>query len=109
VAKKKKQRRKMQSDGGVATLEPSQKGPKVGRKRQPQSKEVAKSLTGKFGANLAALAEQANLDADTLGDKIGRSGDMVRLYFAGRSVPPLNDWPKIAKALGVTLRELLPE
>lgn len=87
----------------------SKKGPRVGRKRQPQSPEVRKTLTGKFGARLAALAEAANLDADTLGAKIGKSGDMVRLYYAGRNVPPLNDWPKLAKVLGVSLRDLIPE
>lgn len=87
----------------------SKKVPKVGRKRQPIPKEVSRTLQGKLGARLSSLTDAAGLDADTLGDKIGKTGDMVRLYFAGRSVPPLNDWPKLAKALGVTLRELLPE
>lgn len=82
----------------------------VGRKRQPQSAEIRKTLAGKVGARLAALADSAGLDADSLGDKIGKSGDTVRLYFAGKVVPPLNDWPKLAKAVGVpTVRELLPE
>lgn len=82
---------------------------RMGRKRQPQTPEIRKTLAGKFGARLAALADAAHLDADTLGDKLGKSGDTVRLYYAGRVVPPLNDWPKLAKALNVPLRELLPE
>ena len=93
----------------VTKLRGSSQGPKVGRKRQPIPKEVSRTLQGKMGARLSMLTDAAGLDADSLGDKIGKTGDMVRLYYSGRSVPPLNDWPKIAKALGVTLRELLPE
>jgi hypothetical protein len=32
------------------------KGPTVGRKRKPQTKEVAKTLKGRFGSRLSALA-----------------------------------------------------
>lgn len=81
----------------------------VGRKRQPQAPEIRRTLAGKFGARLLVLSEAANLDADALADKLGKTGDMVRIYYSGRSVPPLNDWPKIAKALGVTVRDLIPE
>lgn len=88
----------------------STKGRTVGRKRQPQTPEIRKSLAGKFGVRLAALAEAAGLDADSLGAKLGKSGDTVRLYFAGKTVPPLNDWPKLARAVGVdSPRDLLPE
>lgn len=82
----------------------------MGRKRQPQTPEIRKSLAGKFGARLAALCEAAGFDADELGRKIDKSGDTVRLYFAGKVVPPLNDWPRLAKVLGLpSTRELLPE
>lgn len=87
----------------------SNKGPRVGRKRQPQSKEISKTLAGKFGARLMLLAEAAQLDPAAFADKIGKSEVSVNLYFAGKVVPPLNDWSKIAKVLGVTVRELLPE
>lgn len=87
----------------------SKKGHSVGRKRQPQPKEIRQTLAGKFGARLSALADDAGLTADQFASKIGKTGDMVRIYYAGRSVPPLNDWPRIAKVLGVTTRELLPE
>lgn len=82
---------------------------RVGRKRQPQTPEMRKTLAGKFGARISALADAAQLDADSLGRKLSKSGDTVRLYFSGKVVPPLNDWPALAKALRVTLRELLPE
>ena len=81
----------------------------VGRKRQPQPPEIRRTLAGKFGARLAALADTAGLDADQFGERVGKSGDTVRLYYAGRVVPPLNDWPKLARALNVRVRELLPE
>jgi ribosome-binding protein aMBF1 (putative translation factor) len=85
------------------------KGRTVGRKRQPQPPEIRKTLAGKFGKRLLELAENAGLDANELGAKIGKTPDMVRIYFGGRAVPHLNDWPKIARALGVNIRDLLPE
>jgi ribosome-binding protein aMBF1 (putative translation factor) len=88
----------------------SQQRATVGRKRQPQTPEIRKTLAGKLGARLAELADSVGLDADQLGDKIGKSGDTVRLYFSGKASPHINDWPKLAKALGVpSVRELLPE
>lgn len=86
----------------------SPKRPSVGRKRQPQSKEIAKTLAGKFGARLKELSEAAHLDPESFAKKIGKSEVSVNLYFAGKVVPPINTWGKIAKALGVPLRELLP-
>lgn len=85
------------------------KGRLVGRKRQPQPPEIRRTLSGKVGARIASLADAAGLSADELGDKIGKTGDMVRLYYSGRSTPPLDDWPRIARALSVSVRELLPE
>lgn len=81
----------------------------MGRKRQPQKAEVRKTYAGKVGLRLAELANRAGLSADDLGDKLGKSGDSVRLYFAGDASPKLNDWPKLAKILGVSVRDLLPE
>lgn len=81
----------------------------VGRKRQPQTPEIRKTLAGKLGARIAMLADSQGLDADTLASRIGKAGDTVRLYYSGRVVPPLNDWPKLAKALGLeNVRDLLP-
>lgn len=85
------------------------KGRPVGRKRHPQTPEMRRSLQGKIGARLSALADKAGLSADDVGERIGKTGDMVRLYYSGKSIPPVADWPKIAKVLGVTVRELLPE
>lgn len=81
----------------------------MGRKRQPQTPEIRRSLSGKIGARLSLLADSAGLSADEFGKRIGKTGDMVRIYYSGRSTPPVDDWPKIARALGVTVRELLPE
>lgn len=91
-------------------IKPSQKGPKVGRKRQPIPKELLKTPSGKFAVRLQGLMEAAGLDAKELGDKIGKSSDTVHVYLAGKAVPHLDDWPKIAKALGLDhYRELLAE
>lgn len=91
-------------------MEASLKGAKrVGRKRAPQSKEIAKTMAGKFGARLAYLTERSGLTADELATKIGKSSQSVFLYFAGKAVPHIDEWPQIAKALGVTIKDLLPE
>lgn len=82
----------------------------MGRKRQPIPKALLKTPTGKFAVRLAALADRAGLDADALAKKIGKSGDTVRLYFTARVVPHLDDWPKLASALGLSdYRELLAD
>ena len=91
-------------------LRGSTQGPKVGRKRQPIPKELLKTPSGKFDVRLQGLMESAGMDADTLGKKIGKSGDSVRLYLTARAVPHLDDWPKISKALGLNdYRELLAD
>lgn len=93
-----------------ATKVNGSKGATVGRKRQPQSPEIRKTLAGKLGARLAELAEAAGMDADELGGKIGKSGDTVRLYYAGKASPHINEWPRIAKLFGLqNPRDLLPE
>lgn len=83
--------------------------PAVGRKRQPQSKSIARTYAGRFGARLASLCDGAGVSADELGERIGKSGDMVRRYFGGRSVPPLTDLPSIAKVLQVSVSDLMPD
>ena len=86
----------------------SSKGRKVGRKRKAQPKEVRRTLAGKIGVRLAELAKDANMSAAQLADAIGKDVDTVHAYFAGKASPKVNDWPTVAKALGVPLRELLP-
>lgn len=89
-------------------IKPSDKGPKVGRKRQPIPKELLKTPSGKFAVRLQGLMEAAGIDAKTLGEKIGKSSDTVHVYLAARAVPHLDDWPKLAKALGLSdYRELI--
>jgi ribosome-binding protein aMBF1 (putative translation factor) len=91
-------------------MEASKQGAKrVGKKRSAQPKEVARTMSGKFGARLAYLTEKAGLTPEEFADKIGRSRPAVYTYFAGRSVPHLEDWPIIAKVLGVSVKDLLPE
>ena len=82
---------------------------RMGRKRQPQDPDIAKELSGRFGVRLRKLAESRDFTAATLAAEIGKTPQVVRLYYAGKVVPALNDWPVIAKALGVKLRELLPQ
>jgi transcriptional regulator with XRE-family HTH domain len=82
---------------------------KTGRPRQPQAPSVRRTYAGRLGRKLADLADARQITADDLAKAIGKSGDSVRLYFAGQATPHVNDWPRLAAALHVTIRELLPE
>jgi hypothetical protein len=96
---------------GQARMAGSKSGAaRVGRKRGPQPKEVRHLPSGKFGSLLAAHAEKAKLSAKDLAVKIGKSEDTVWAYFRGKSVPHIDDWPKIAKALNLeSIRDLVPD
>jgi hypothetical protein len=93
---------------GSVTMTGSTKGRGMGRRRKEQPPEVRKSFAAKFGARLESLALAAGFDAKKFGGKLGKSDDMIRLYYAGTSVPHINDWPKIARVLGVQVADLLP-
>lgn len=91
-------------------MEASLKGAKrVGKKRAAQTKDIAKTMAGRFGARLAELAEKAGLTTEELASRIGKSSQSVLLYYAGKAVPHINEWPAIAKALGVSISDLLPK
>jgi ribosome-binding protein aMBF1 (putative translation factor) len=92
-----------------AKMGASKQGAKrVGKKRSAQPKEVARTMSGKFGARLEELATKAGLSPDDLAEKLGKSPGIIRYYYVGRSVPHIDDWPLIAKVLGVTIHDLLP-
>lgn len=82
----------------------------MGRKRQPQAKDVRKTLTGRVGARLEELAVAAGYSTPAqFADALGKTEEAVRHYYRGTRAPKLDEWPKVAKLLGVSVRELLPE
>ena len=82
---------------------------RVGRRRKPMPKEVRKTLAGRFGLRLEYHLLNSGLSVDEFADAIGKTEEAVRTYLRGTSVPPLQEWPKIAKALGLqSYRDLLP-
>ena len=82
----------------------------MGRKRKPQDRTVRKTLSGKIGARLEAFAAAKGLTPAEFADKIGKTEDAVWAYYRGTRSPKLDDWPKIASALGLgSVREILPE
>lgn len=82
----------------------------MGRKRQPQAKEVRRTLTGQVGARLEELAIAAGYSTPgQFAEAMNKTEEAVRHYYRGTRAPKLDEWPKIAKLLGVTVRELLPE
>jgi hypothetical protein len=86
------------------------RSPHVGRQRQPQAKEVRNTLTGKMGSRLEQLALSAGYDTpDKFAAAVGKTEEAIRHWYRGTRAPKLDEWPKIAKKLGVSVRELLPE
>lgn len=90
--------------GRTATLSAT-----MGRPRKPMPPKVRRTLTGQIGMRMEQLAKDAGLSIDDLARRLGKDVDTIRVYFAGRSSPKVNDWRKVAKALGCSLRDLLPD
>lgn len=84
----------------------SQKGPKVGKVRRV-NKSFATSPSGQFAKRLNQLLR--NQPASDLADKLGVSDDAVLKWLRGDRTPPIDQWPDIAKALGLSdWRDLIP-
>lgn len=82
----------------------------MGRQRQPQAKEVRRTLTGRMGAHLEQLAIAAGFDTPAkFAAAVGKTEEAIRHYYRGTRAPKLDEWPKFASKLGVSVRELLPE
>lgn len=81
------------------------KVPKVGRKRTTKPPKSLSAVERKFALRLSALIGDNSVDVAA---KVGVTPDSVRKWCAGRSVPSLDLWPKIAAAVGLSsCRELL--
>jgi transcriptional regulator with XRE-family HTH domain len=63
----------------------------------------------RFILRLFKLAEDSKLDNAAIAKKVGVSTVTVTKWLQGKNVPDLAYWPKLAKALGVTVRELPPQ
>lgn len=97
-------------EGKVVGLRTKERRQLAGRKRQPMPKEIRRTPSGKFGARLEQLVNAADLTVKEFAERIGKGEDSVWAYFKGKAVPHIDDWPKIAAALGLNdARDLLPE
>jgi transcriptional regulator with XRE-family HTH domain len=77
----------------------------MGRKLGPIV--APKSPRGRFARRLRELAD--GLTPAELAERLECTDDAARKYLTGKRVPDLNDWPKIAKALGLKYwQDLLP-
>lgn len=78
----------------------------VGRQRKPRAE---RDYQARFAQRLCDLLKNRDMSAQELADKLHVSPQTVWDWLAGRSVPKLNSWPAIAKALGAKdPNELLP-
>lgn len=93
------------SRGTIAALSNTE-GRKVGRKRTRKPAKELSVIERKFATHLSGLVGDRSND---IAKAIGVSPDAVRKWCCGESVPSLDRWPALAKALGLKdLRELLP-
>jgi len=66
------------------------------------------SPRGMFATRLRHLA--GDKSPTELANRIGCTPDTVRKYLTGKRTPDLNDWPEIAKAIGLKRwQDLLPD
>ncbi len=81
------------------------KGRIMGKKRQKPKRD--NSPSGLFAARLREL--MADRPAPELAETLGVTPDAVLKWLRGDRTPPLDQWPAIAKALGLSdWRDLLP-
>ena len=79
-------------------------------RRKIQYSRLNAGIVGKiFGANLARIRRDLSLSREALAEKLGVSGDTVRLYELGINLPPLDRALDIARALNVPLVSLIGE
>jgi hypothetical protein len=78
----------------------------VGRKRTSTPSDDLPPTTRKFAEHLASLIGD---DSIRVAKAVGVSADAVRKWCRGDSLPHLEHWPRLAKAVGLKdWRELLP-
>jgi ribosome-binding protein aMBF1 (putative translation factor) len=84
---------------------PSKRRASVGRKR---AEPDTSTYEGRFAARLGELLEARGLTPPQLADKLAKDKGVIYHWLAARYLPPLNDWPKLAKILRVEVSDLLP-
>ena len=65
--------------------------------------------SGRFAARLTALREKAGLSVEDLVEITGFPKRTLYRWEEGLRMPPVDAYPKLAEALGVKVRTLLPE
>ena len=65
--------------------------------------------SGRFAARLRALREKAGLSIEDLVAATGITQRTLYSYEAGERMPHVDAYPKLAEALGVEVRTLLPK
>jgi len=67
------------------------------------------TYAGRFAIRLKKLREEAKLSVPALVEKTGIPRTTIYNWESGIRTPPFDTLPKLAEALGVTVRELMPE
>lgn len=77
----------------------------------PARKEPDQSMyTGRFAVRLRTLREKAGLTQEQVAEAIGVAANTYFGYESGKSIPHLEKFPALAKALKLrTPQKLLPE
>jgi transcriptional regulator with XRE-family HTH domain len=83
---------------------------KTRRMAPRQRKEVDTSTyAGRFAVRLRSLRDKAKLSVPELAEKTGIPRTTLFNWEMGRTAPPLNSYPILAKAYGIKVRNLFPE
>lgn len=81
-----------------------------GRKRRPLAGRIPLTPARRFGTHLKQLVREAGMAAKDFAAQIGRSDDTVWYWLRGEHVPHIDEWPRIAEALGIgNVRDLVPD
>ena len=84
--------------------------PKKRRMSPRPRKEIDTSTySGRFAARLRELRDKTGMSADEFAATHGFPSTTVYDWEIGRRTPSLEKFPEIAKALGVSVRNLIPK
>lgn len=72
-------------------------------------KKAKPALVVNFGKRIRAIREEQGLSQEALGQKAGLHRTYISLIERGHKSVTLESMEKIAKALGIHMRRLLPE
>ena len=76
---------------------------------RPRHTVDTSTYSGRFAERLRQLRDNAELTTRELAEKTGIPLSTIQSWDGGRKSPSIDNFPALAKALGVTVRNLMPK